>query len=129
MKRTMATRLALAIGIALCSGCGSGTGTGDTVDSFIVDINNQWTVQGAVDHTFSFVCSTTDPQHEASTCSFTGNEQLNGSSSDLSGTYTGRQIQFTVFRSTAAAHFDGTFSDKNTMTLHGPNETLTVTRG
>lgn len=124
MERKRASRFALVIAVALCSGCGD-----ELLESFLVDINNLWTVRGAADHTFSFNSTTSSQGQEVSAASFNGEETLDGTISNLSGSYTGRQIQFTVSRSTGSVRFEGEFRDKNTIVVSGGGQTLTITRG
>jgi len=97
-----------------------------TPPPFIVDINNQWVVDGDPDHTFSLQSDA----GEASSGIITGEESFEGQISDLNGSYDNRQVEFTVERDGGAdpVDFSGVFEDENTITLTSGSESFTLRR-
>lgn len=124
MKKLACAALAW-IGMA----CGSGTSS-PAVDDFVVDIQNggAWPVRGQAGRNFDLNPALQGERHEGT---FTGTETSIACAPigcTLEGSYTGRQIQFTVHRGADVA-YQGQFLDKITMEVTGGGETLTLDHG
>ena len=110
----------------LLLGCGGGGGGGPTAPAvFIPDIGRIWFEPSNTSHNFSFIPANSGV--ESST--FTGEEsQANGNINNLTGSYNGRQIQFTIQRPQSNVLFQGQFTDKDTMSLSSSTGNLTLVR-
>lgn len=130
MNRVLVVLVCLAaVGLAIAA---TGCLTSDEMNggsSFVIDINNQWTVDGDTSHGFFFSPTNSGP---AAAGDFTGSESGYPSTGDffiLSGSYTGQTITFVIERP-APVPFKGTILDQNTMQIESipAGESYTITR-
>jgi hypothetical protein len=121
----------LGAAILLLLGCGGGGGGGSPTEPnvFIPSIPNaKWIEKGKPDHNFFFLPQQENVEHSE----FDGNEFIGPESNQvrnfLSGSYTGREIHFTIGRSRGNVLFQGQFTDLNNMSLSSSAGNLVLVR-
>ena len=121
--------LAGAFAMVLLAGCGGAGGGGPTGPSglpFTFDPSNIWFVENDPAHEFNLV-PTSPPSDMAGT--FDGDETLpSGEVSNLTGSFTGSEIQFTVQRASGNVTFSGMIVNQNRLEVAGGGTSLVIVR-
>jgi len=127
------SRLAAVFGLLVLVGCGGGGGPeiigNDT--SFIPNFDKVWNevdAAGTVVPTHQFALLVDQAGQKSGSFNSSSNEQLNGSTNALTGTYLNKVVTITVDRGGTKVNISGLFQDADTIQFKEPTRTYNVKR-